>query len=43
MLFAANLAALEEIPIIVGGTFNLSPDEAVEELPEGCEKIFVSS
>ncbi len=35
MNFAANLAALEELPIIVGGTFNLSPEEAMEALPEG--------
>ena len=35
MQFAANLSALEEIPIIVGGTFNLSPEEAMDCLPEG--------
>ena len=35
MGFAANLSALEEIPIIVGGTFNLSPEETVDSLPDG--------
>ena len=35
MTFASNLSALEEIPIIVGGTFNLSPEEAMDCLPEG--------